>query len=271
MTKIRGAVAVVTGGSSGIGRGVAEQLIAEGATVVITGFDADRVQKTATEIGATGFAADVADEQAMRDLAARVIAQFGRVDILINNAGVGPAGRIADLTLADWKWVTDVNYYGVIHGLLAFLPHLRSNTEGGHIVNTTSMATFLPLENLGPYAATKSAVHTLSEVLAMELASEGSQVKVTVMPPGPVRTNMRTSLRNRPEGSDGALSDVDLESAPGADQLRWISPRESGAVVTEAIRTDAFLALTHPEWVAKVDERAAQMRRRFERYDDLRR
>lgn len=268
MTDIAGRVAVVTGGSSGIGRGIARQLIAEGATVVITGMDPERVKATANEIGAVGLAADVADPDAMLALAGDVMTRFGRVDILVNNAGIGPAGRISDLTLADWKWITDVNYYGVIHGLLAFLPHLRANENGGHIVNTTSMATFLPLEGLGAYAATKSAVHALSEILAMELASENSSLKVTVMPPGPVRTDIRSSTRNRPEAaSAGALADVDLEAAPDAENLRWLSPDEAGAVVVEAIRADAFLALTHPEWLPQIDARNAATRQHFERYD----
>lgn len=266
MTAISGRVAVVTGGSSGIGRGIAEQLIEEGATVVITGFDRGRVETAAAEIGAVGLAADVADPEAMTALAAEVMRRFGRVDILVNNAGVGPAGRMVDLTLEDWRWITDVNYFGVVHGLLAFLPHLRANPEGGHIVNTTSMATFLPLPGLGAYTATKSAVHGLSEVLAMELAEEGSQVKVTVMPPGPVRTDIRSSSRNRPAAAQSGLADVDLESAEDAAALRWISPREAGRVVTEAIRSDAFLALTHPEWIGQVEDRFAQTRAQFERY-----
>lgn len=268
MTEIAGRVAVVTGGSSGIGRGIAEQLIEEGADVVITGMDAARVARVADEIGATGFVADVADAGAMVALAEKVIERFGRVDILVNNAGIGPAGRLVDLTLADWKWMTDVNYFGVIHGLLAFLPYLRANDDGGHIVNTTSMATFLPMEGLGAYAATKSAVHALSEVLEMELASDGSAIKVTVMPPGPVRTDIRSSTRHRPAGAEsGALADVDLEAAPEAEHLRWLSPREAGAVVTEAIRSDAFLALTHPEWLPQVADRFARTRNHFERYD----
>lgn len=270
MTEIEGRVAVVTGGSSGIGRGIAEQLIAEGAEVIITGVDAERLSVTAAEIGAIGVAADVADPDAMARLAQDVVDRFGRVDILVNNAGVGPAGRIADLTLADWKWITDVNYFGVIHGLLAFLPHLRANATGGHVVNTTSMATFLPLEGLGAYAATKAAVHALSEVLAMELSSEGSAVKVTVMPPGPVRTDISSSTRNRPaSAAAGALANVDLESAPGADSLRWLSPKEAGAVVVEAIRSDAFLALTHPEWLPLVAARMQDTQKHFERYDSL--
>ncbi|OJW02519.1 MAG: hypothetical protein BGO47_12550 [Microbacterium sp. 67-17] len=266
MTEIAGRIAVVTGGSSGIGRGIAEQLIDEGATVVITGFDRDRVETTAAEIGAVGLAANVADPVAMADLAAEVMQRFGRVDILVNNAGVGPAGRMVDLTLEDWRWITDVNYFGVVHGLLAFLPLLRANPDGGHIVNTTSMATFLPLPGLGAYTATKSAVHGLSEVLAMELAEEGSRVKVTVMPPGPVRTDIRSSTRNRPTAAGSGLADVDLESAEDAATLRWISPREAGQVVTEAIRADAFLALTHPEWIGQIEERFTQTRAQFERY-----
>ncbi|WP_426516803.1 SDR family oxidoreductase [Diaminobutyricibacter sp. McL0618] len=266
MTEIAGTIAIVTGGASGIGRGIAEQLIAEGATVTIADIDGDRAHTVAAEIGATGVALDVTNASHVQALADSVVAIHGKIDIVVNNAGVGPDGRIADLTLDDWRWIMDVNFFGVVNGIHAFLPALRSNPHGGHIVNTASMAVFLPLEGLGPYVASKLGVLGMSEVLAMELASEGSQVEVTVLAPGPVRTNIRESLKHRPAGQVGNLADVDLEASEAASGLRWIDPREAGRIVTRAIRNNDFLAITHPEWWPMVAEHESATEAAFAKY-----
>ena len=266
MTDIQGRIAVVTGGASGIGRGIAEQLIAEGASVVIADLDAGRVVDVATEIGATGIAVDVSDPDSVNRLAEHVIEKFGRVDIVVNNAGVGPEGRMIDLTLDDWHWIMNVNFFGVVHGVHAFLPHLLKNDDGGHIVNTASMAVFLPLQGLGPYVASKMGVLGLSQVLNDELESDGSKVHVTVLPPGPVRTNIKNSLRHRPEGLEGILCDVDLESNDVEADLRWIDPFDDGRIVTRAIRNNDFLAITHPEWWSLIADRNAATQAQFEKY-----
>jgi NAD(P)-dependent dehydrogenase (short-subunit alcohol dehydrogenase family) len=266
MTQIQGSIAVVTGGASGIGRGIAEQLIAEGASVVIADLDADRVVDVAAEIGATGVAVDVSDADSVSRLADQVVAQFGRVDIVVNNAGVGPQGRMIDLTLDDWHWIMNVNFYGVVHGVHSFLPLLLNNENGGHIVNTASMAVFLPLEGLGAYVASKMGVLGMSQVLHDELASDGSNVHVSVLPPGPVRTNIKDSLRHRPEGLDGNLTDVDLESNDAAADLRWIDPIDAGRIVSRAIRNNDFLAVTHPEWWPLIDARNKLTQASFEKY-----
>jgi NAD(P)-dependent dehydrogenase (short-subunit alcohol dehydrogenase family) len=267
MTEIANRIAVVTGGASGIGRGIAEQLLAEGARVAIADIDGARAQAVAAEIGAVGFRVDVADAASVQQLADDVVAEFGGVDILVNNAGVGPSGRITDLSLEDWKWITDVNYFGVVHGVHAFLPILRANAHGGHIVNTASMAIFLPLEGLAPYVASKMAVYGLSQVLAAELASDGVPVHVSVLPPGPVHTNIKESLKHRPAGQQGGLNDVDLEEGEAADGLRWIDPIDAGRIVTRAIRNNDFLAITHPDWWPLVAERHAAVEADFARYE----
>lgn len=266
MTEIAGRVAVVTGGASGIGRGIAEQLLAEGAQVVIADIDGDRVQTVAAEIGARGFTVDVTNAASMAELAEDVLSAYGVVDIVVNNAGVGPTGRIADLALGDWKWIMDVNYFGVVNGIHAFLPHLRSNPRGGHIVNTASMAIFLPLEGLAPYVASKMAVYGLSQVLAAELASDDVPVHVSVLPPGPVHTNIKESLKHRPAGETGGLQDVDLQQGGAADGLRWIDPRDVGRIVCRAIRNEDFLAVTHPDWWPAVASEHAKTHREFEKY-----
>ncbi|MFB2579675.1 SDR family NAD(P)-dependent oxidoreductase [Herbiconiux sp. P15] len=265
MTSITGRVAVVTGGASGIGRGIAEQLIAEGAQVVIADVQQDALDATAAEIGATGIRVDVTDPESVEALASSVVERFGSVGILVNNAGVGPLARIAELSLADWKWLIDVNLWGVIHGVTTFLPLLQANQEGGHIVNTGSMASFSPMAGGGAYSVTKYGVAALTESLALELEEDGSDVHVTLLAPGTVRTNIKNSLRNRPEGLAGALADVDISEGVAAD-LRWIDPIDAGRIVTRSIRNNDLYALTHPDWWHIVEGRQATIRAAFEKY-----
>lgn len=266
MTDIEGRVAVVTGGASGIGRGIAEALLEQGAEVVLADISAEGVEATAAELGATGFRVDVTDAAAVQQLANDVIERHGRVDIIVNNAGVGPEGRFDRLTLEDWHWIMDVNFFGVVNGVQAFLPHLRQNPAGGHIVNTASMSVFFDFPGLGAYTASKQAVVGLSRVLAAELAEDGLPIGVTVLPPGPVRTNIKDSLKHRPAHHQGGLADVDLEASPNADQLRWMAPLEAGRVVSRAILNNDFWALTHPEWWPIVAERNTADQAAFAKY-----
>ena len=256
-----GRVAVVTGGASGIGRGIAEAFLARGATVVIADVDQSALEATAAEIGATGIRTDVTDAASVRALAESVIERFGTVDIVVNNAGVGPKADIASLTLADWKWILDVNLWGVIHGVDAFLPLLKANARGGWIVNTASMSTFFFPPAYAPYVASKAAVDGLSRVLRAELAAEGANVGVTVLHPGAVRTNIAASLRTRPErlAGDSGLFDFDIAQKLPED-ARWSTPDEVGAIVVRAVENGDAFAFTHPEMVEDVERSFASVR-----------
>lgn len=270
MTEIAGAVAVVTGGAAGIGRGIAEQLLAEHATVVIADIERQALDATAAAIGATAVAADVSDPASVRVLAETVTDRFGRVDIVVNNAGVGPQGRIADLTLSDWQWLLGVNLSGVVNGIDAFLPHLRANPRGGHIVNTASMSAFSPLPGLGAYAASKAAVCALSEVLAAELAEDGLPIGVTILAPGSVRTEIARSLRNRPAELAGGLTDVDFAADPArAKASVWLEPRDVGRITTRAIRRGDLYAITHPGLWGRVEARHQVLRAAFDKYPPI--
>jgi NAD(P)-dependent dehydrogenase (short-subunit alcohol dehydrogenase family) len=265
MTTINGRRAVVTGGASGIGRGIAEELIGDGAEVVIADIDEAALAATAREIGAHAIAVDVSDPDSVHALAEQAEAVLGGIDIVVNNAGVGPLAPIEDLTLKDWRWLLDVNLFGVIHGVHEFLPRLKANAHGGHIVNTASMAAFSPAPGLGAYAVSKYGVAALTEVLDLELRQANSEVRVTLLAPGTVTTNIKESMRHRPAGAgETGLRDVDISKGLAGD-VRWITPREAGRVLCDAILGNDLYAITHPEWWHMVDERQAAIRQAFHR------
>src|SRR5262249_55645901 len=136
MEDVRGKVAVVTGGASGIGRAMATRFAAEGMNVVIADIEEGPLQATSDELGVYGVRTDVTDAASVAALADATLERFGAVHVVCNNAGVGGGGLIKDLTLKDWQWVINVSLWGVIHGVHTFLPHLLQNPDGGHIVNT---------------------------------------------------------------------------------------------------------------------------------------
>lgn len=253
-----GRVAVVTGGASGIGRGIADAFAAEGATVVIADRDPDALERVRRE-GYRGIPTDVTDPASVADLAAAVMADHGRIDLVVNNAGVGPKGAVADLTLDDWRWVLEVNLMGVIHGIHSFLPHLRANPDGAWIVNTASMSRFFTPPGYAPYVASKAAVEGLSLTLAAELAAAGENVGVTILHPGAVRTNIKDSLRNRPEGAGGGLVDFDIAQKI-TDEGMWIEPAEAGAIVRRAVGAGDRYAFTHPGMLPDVEAAFAGVR-----------
>jgi len=252
---LNGKVAVVTGGASGIGKGIATQLVAEGARVVIADIQLDAMEAAAAELGADGVQTDVSDPASVDALARTVLARHGAVHVVCNNAGIGPLAPVADLTLDDWRWMLGVNLWGVIHGVHTFLPVLKRNRDGGHIVNTASMAGLVAGPRLGAYAVAKYGVVGLTEVLAAELAADDSRVGVSVLCPGTVHTNIGTSSRNRPAGlPDAGFKDIDIELEDNP-RYRWIYPVDAGAVVVRAIKRGDLYALTHPDWYPLVAER----------------
>ena len=255
---LEGKVAVVTGGASGIGKGIAEALKNEGVELVIADIEDGALQRTAKELGATGIQTDVSSAESVGALATEVVERFATAHVLVNNAGIGPMGRIADLTLDDWKWMVGVNLWGVIHGIHAFLPILKGNEEGGHIVNTSSMAGLVGMPGLGSYTLTKYGVLGLTEVLAKELEEDGSKVGATVLCPGTIHTNIGTSSRNRPDDNAGGLHDVDISqegSEVDMSGVRWMIPIEVGTIVVDCIRSGELYALTHPDWWDMVEPR----------------
>ncbi len=248
--------AVVTGGASGIGKGIARRLVGEGMNVVIADVEPAALDAAAAEIGAVAVQADVSSLESVQALADETLRRFGAVHLVCNNAGVGSTAPIADMTAADWRWLLGVNLFGVIHGVNVFLPLLLANPEGGHIVNTASMSGLRPAPGLGGYGVSKFGVVALSEVLAEELAASGARVGVTVLCPGPVRTNIKSSSRNRPAGLGAAgLVDTDLETSEEGARMSWLDPDEVGALVVRSVRDGDLYALTHPDMAPAVEAR----------------
>lgn len=252
-----GRVAVVTGGASGIGRGIAENLVAAGATVVVADVDAEAAGRTAGEIGAVAEVVDVTDAVSVQALADRVAQRHGRVDVVVNNAGVGPLASFDDLMLADFHWVMDINFWGVVHGLKSFLPLLQGNPDGGYVVNTASIAAVLAAPGTTAYAASKAAVVAVSEVLAAELGDAG-HVGISILLPGLVRTNINANAAKRPgHRAGGPLTEDFLPTMP------VLEPAQVGAMVVDAIRSGRLYVFTHPDTKQQVVERSAALAAAF--------
>lgn len=268
--QLEGKTAVVTGAASGLGRAFAERFARAGMNVVLADVEAPvlgevvaDVQALAAELGndAVGIITNVADEEAVADLAAQSISRFGQVNVVCNNAGVA-GSSIADgagsIATNDWKWVLDVNLWGVIHGHQAFLPHLLEHGDG-HVVNTASMAGHFPGHNA--YSASKWAVVGITEGLFVQLKASGSSVGVSCLCPGWVNTRIADSTRNRPEwAAPDALaepsSDAEARSAMIRDLLAsGRNPADVADLVHDAVLSNAFWVFTDLDMVATLEAR----------------
>lgn len=262
--RLGGKIAVVTGGASGIGKAIAALLIAKGAQVVIADIEAAALDGAAREIGAVAIRVDASSAESVQSLADDVMRRFGRVDLFCSNAGVASTGRIEDMTLTDWQWLFGVNFFGTIHGIAAFLPLLRSNPEGGQIVITASEAALHATSMIGGYSVSKSAVLALAEALRCELENESANVGVTALCPGPVRSNLGASQRNRPASLHGSgLVDNDLEASDEGGKLRWIDADGVAEMLLGAMDRGEFYVFTHPEMAEPVLERHRRIEEAF--------
>ena len=261
MKDFAGRVAVVTGGASGIGRAMADRFAAEGMKIVLADIEQAALDRAETEIRTSGATVtskrtDVSRAEDVEALAKFAVDTFGAVHILCNNAGVGMGGTSWQMTVKDWQWVVGVNLWGVIHGLLAFLPRMIAQKQGGHIVNTASMAGLIATQGLGVYNTTKYAVVGLSETLVKDLKPYG--IGVSVLCPMGVETRILDSERNRPS----ALRDPDAKkSEPVPLMGRTLKPEEVATQVLAAIRANQLYVITHAEGLEP-------LRRRFERMEE---
>jgi NAD(P)-dependent dehydrogenase (short-subunit alcohol dehydrogenase family) len=250
-----GKVAVVTGGASGIGLGMATKFAEKGMKLVLADVEVPALEKAAAAFEAEGtevlaVPTDVSSEEAMDALGAKTFERFGGVHVVCNNAGVGGGGVMWELTRKDWEWVMGPNLWGVIHGVRVFAKHLVEQDEG-HIVNTASMAGMLSVPGMGPYNVTKHAVVTPSETLYSELVAAESKVGVSVLCPGFVNTRIFESDRNRPDvlrnpgGELGAEEREERRKVATQFFASAMSPNAVAEKVLAAVTEKRFYILTH--------------------------
>ena len=266
MIEFKGKVAVVTGAASGIGRGMADRFAAEGMEVVLADVSDDALQAAESEMSEAGHTVlavrtDVSRAEQVDALAARAVERFGAVHVVCNNAGVGSGGMLWEQPIEDLEWVLNINLWGVIHGVRAFVPIMLKQGEEAHIVNTASMAGLLAGPMMGAYNISKFGVVALSETLQHELnAASGGKIGVSVLCPGFVNTNIGESGLRRPSGPPPEPAPGSPE-ALGRDAFRQMmasgmAPSEVARQVFEAVRDRRFYILTHDEFKPRVTERA---------------
>ncbi|WP_280414932.1 SDR family NAD(P)-dependent oxidoreductase [Nocardia carnea] len=263
-----GQVAVVTGAANGIGAATAAALAERGLRVVLADIEAEALAKTAAELGDRALAVptDIADIEQVRALADRTLAEFGRVDLVFNNAGMGTGGPSWEVAPADWNRVWAVNIGGVVNGIHVFTPHLIAAGQG-HIVNTASLAGLTVGLFGAPYAASKAAIISISESLRGELELVAPNIGVTVVCPGPVDTRMfrgLAELATPPEGevpeSEGLPPEVRAKLAPMmeavAEMAKEMIPAPRAAeIILDAVEAGKLYETTHPDMAAAARER----------------
>jgi NAD(P)-dependent dehydrogenase (short-subunit alcohol dehydrogenase family) len=274
MRELAGKTAFVTGGAGGIGFALGRAFAEAGMKVMLADIETDALSAAVKSLHNSGLEVrgvlcDVADPASVDHAAKATIEAFGNVHVVCNNAGVAAAGGIDNISLDNWRWVLDVNLMGVLHGIRAFLPHIRSHGEGGHFVNTASMAGMNGGLGFSPYTASKFAVVGMSEGLSEQLKPYG--IGVSVLCPSFVRTRIHESGRNRPERY-GETQTPDPASPAGqmfafiaASIAAGLDPADVAARVLAAIRDDELYVFTHPESRNEVDERFAAIQAAMDR------
>ena len=260
-------VGFVTGGASGIGLGITKKLVEAGMKVVIADLRQDHLDEAiewfeSRQLGRSVHAIrlDVTDRAAMAAAADETERVFGKLHVVVNNAGVGIEGPLKGATYDDWDFGMGVNLGGVINGVQTFIPRIRAHGEGGHVVNTASLAGMVTMPaNMVMYVTAKAAVIAMSESIRTELAPEG--IGVSVLCPGPIKSNIHQLNQNRPE--QFRASEAFTESADRLAQREvsalWMEPEQVGDMVVDAIRNDRLYIVTHGEWRDAVKSRFEAM------------
>ena len=271
MKDFQGKVAVITGGASGIGRAIADRCANEGMKVVLADIDEAALAKAETELKALEGAVlavktDVSQRSDVEALAQKTIDAFGQVHLLFNNAGVAAGGPPWEATWNDWEWVVGVNLWGVIHGVKVFTPIMLAQNTECHIVNTSSTAGLTVGGTAAPYSVTKHAVVALSESLYLALQQRNALIKVSVLCPGLVRTNIVDAERNRPAELRNEPAPMTPERQAGLAALKAVMetsmpPDHVAKVVFDAIKNEQFYVLPHPEWIEAVQLRTDKLLR----------
>ena len=257
MKTFGGKVAVITGGASGIGFSMAETFAAEGMKLVLGDVEEgalDRAVQALSDKGheAIGVRCDVSKFDQVEALAQAALDRFGGIHILVNNAGVSITGPIFEMSLDDWRWVYDVNVWGIIHGIKAFVPLMMKQGEQGHVVNVASLAAFHGTGDHAPYCSSKAAALSITESLWSELAAFDTEIGVSVVCPGMVDTAINKSWRNRPSAdrpwSERESKDEAFVKGSEAFQAAGVSPKEIADLTLDAIREGRFYVFNGDRW-----------------------
>ena len=263
MEGFEGRVAVVTGAASGIGLATAARFAQEGMRVVLADIEREPLEAAVRALRGQGHEVlgvptDVSQLDAIQHLADRTIEAFGKVNVVHNNAGVVRAGRVAELSIADWEWVLGVDLWSVIYGVKTFLPLIREAGEG-HVVNTASSSGLQSGPDIAPYNVAKFGVVALTETLQLELIAEGSPIGASVLCPGAIATRITESERNRPD----AVAETETNQRFHAFASKMVGdglpPETAAELVVHAIRAQEFWILTHPDWIDVLRKRVEGM------------
>ncbi len=266
MTDFKNKTAFVTGAAGGIGFALTQKFHEAGANVMMGDINADALEAAKAALGGGGRLAsivcDVAKPDDVQAAADATIAAFGKAHIVVNNAGVGLAGKPGKIALKDWQWIVDINLMGVVYGVEIFTPLIRSHGEGGHILNVASMAGHFTMPGMAPYHATKFAVVGYSESLRQELAPEN--INVTALCPTWVKTNIYNAAANRPTAKDGS------EKAPSKTATNLynmtkglvdngMSPDRLADLCLKSLQEKRSTIFNDPEARASIDLRAKML------------
>ena len=256
MKHFEGKTAVVTGAASGIGFGLAQRFAEENMQVVMADLEQTALEEAVEKLEkqqhrVEGIPADVLIQESVDELYSKSRETFGNIHVLCNNAGIAASSGnkpIWEVERTDWQWTLGVNFYGVLYGIQAFLPHMIEHGEDGHVVTTASLAGLI--RGAGPYGVSKHAVRALAETLNSDLVARGAKIRSSVLCPGFVNTNIGKSERNRPSNLTQLQAPLeDIENSPIMALLRnGKEPSEIADIVIEAIRDDLFYILPHPAW-----------------------
>jgi NAD(P)-dependent dehydrogenase (short-subunit alcohol dehydrogenase family) len=269
MKNFAGKVAFVTGGASGIGLGMARNFLAEGMKVVMADWNEDHIAQARDILKGNNAAhfirVNVADREDLRRAAQETLDVFGKIHLLANNAGVGGNGAADDDEFEEWDRMIAVNFGGVVNGTKIIAPIIKAQGEGGHVVNTSSMAGIVPLPTMGAYQASKFGVRGFTEALRLSLAPHG--IGVSCLFPGAVKTALvpvPDDDSSAPEGAVGTFT----KNLWAAMRVA-VDPMDMGRIVVEAIRENRFHILTHREFLEEVIERHRRIETDFAAADLL--
>lgn len=244
MSFYRGKVAVITGAGSGIGRALALDLASRGARLAISDIDDAALQETAERCAPAevrSYYLDVADRDAIVDHAARVVADFGRVNLLVNNAGVAVAGPVEEMSFDDLDWILGINLMGVLHGTMAFLPHLIASGDG-HVVNLSSVFGLIAPPTQAAYCTAKFGVRGFTESLRQEMLIGRRPVTIHSVHPGGIRTNIARNARVT--NPDRQSRD---EMASQFDKVLRTTPAQAAATILKGVEKDTARILVGPD------------------------